>query len=501
MSRRPRHDPAKEAELRRLAHAYLTAAVRELAERGEVEPQPEWLESPAWMRSDVADGYANTERDQLAEAIRSVNPERFASAHARARQYSEHYPRALLRALVTGSRVNYQPIDDGSDVAASLVDELVARATAPLWTWRTVNVVADLDAEEVDGSSIHGVTVRAVRERGTGSWIDVLRALSPLLPEAAQELQEQDVFDIAGRVATSLLHVTDQRGIPEREFLRDSADLRLTRVLTAARLATAATVDVTAVCRGEPFMVHQTSPEVTQGQWEGGFFGSLRRPLRLTETLRTGIERLSATLESAVPGPLQIALSRYTRSHRPAWWYDRTVDLAVAIEAALIGEKSPEEITLRVCSRAAHLLATDTDSAGAIFDDVKDLYALRSEVVHGGTDAERIWRRFTDRHGFTETLAADAQAPGFDRFRDLARRAILARLLLRTSEQVDPVWPDRAARVDRAVVEGAERERWRSEIRRKCEVLGVPNAWREAGPMRDLWAERKERRDAAAGSG
>lgn len=63
----------------------------------------------------------------------------------------------------------------------------------------------------------------------------------------------------------------------------------------------------------------------------------------------------------------------------------RLVDLATALEAALLGaERETEGLTLRLRSRTSALLATDDDPARGLFDDVGLLYGLRSKLVHGG---------------------------------------------------------------------------------------------------------------------
>lgn len=236
-------------------------------------------------------------------------------------------------------------------------------------------------------------------------------------------------------------------------------------------------------------MVHQDPPTVRPQDWSrlGNWW---RRPLVLTPSILVGLDSLARVIEDDDSAPLAIALGRYARSHQPAHWQDRVVDLAVALEASLIGGDSSEEITLRISARAAHLLAADEDPAESVYDDVSDLYALRSQVVHGGTRAEALWRRFTDRHGFTETLALDRLAPAFDRLRDIVRRAILARLILRADLSSGRVWPDRGIKVDRVLVSQDDRNRWRTELRQRCEKLGISGAWQPASPLRDLMAER-----------
>jgi hypothetical protein len=46
-------------------------------------------------------------------------------------------------------------------------------------------------------------------------------------------------------------------------------------------------------------------------------------------------------------------------------------------------------VTLRICTRAAIILSTDTDPPPTIFADVKALYDLRSNLVHGAIITQR----------------------------------------------------------------------------------------------------------------
>ena len=458
---------------------YLRAALHSLRISGHL-PRPG--EGPPWIGSHLADEVAHTERDALAAAIRDSYPARFGIPHAAARRYAEKYPPALLRAVIASCVVSGEEITADGETAGRRVDELIALLEADRGSWRLVQFVADIDATDVHSATIHGVAVHDATD-----WA---RVLSSQLPEAGQLLDEE-FAEVWGVAATAMLVLDDPRDIPEMNYIGPEYD-RIGRVLSAIRLATGATIDMTAACQGEPVMIHQDPPIVRPQEWStlGQWF---RRPLELTPPLVGGIDQLAAVIENDDSEPLAIALGRYARSHRPAHWQDRVVDLAVALEAALIGGDSSEEITLRVSTRAAHLLATDDDSAEGIFDDVADLYALRSQVVHGGTRAERIWRRFTDRHDFAETLAFDRLAPAFDRLRDVVRRAILVRLVLRADTLGGRLWPDRDIKVDRVLVGQTDRDRWRAEVRGRCASLGIPDAWKAASPLRDLMAERRMR--------
>src|SRR5262249_30179355 len=87
------------------------------------------------------------------------------------------------------------------------------------------------------------------------------------------------------------------------------------------------------------------------------------------------------TEKEAVHG-LEMAVIKFTNSFAPKPWFEKIVDLATALEAALSG-RDKTDVTLRICTRAAIILSTDTDLAPTIFADVKALYDRRSNLVHG----------------------------------------------------------------------------------------------------------------------
>ena len=102
------------------------------------------------------------------------------------------------------------------------------------------------------------------------------------------------------------------------------------------------------------------------------------------------------------------------------------------------------DVTLRICTRAAIILSSDTDPAPAIFADVKALYDLRSSLVHGAIITQKQLEKWL-------VAVSTVPAPGgcsprmrnerlIDRLRDLVRRSILMRLLLNN----DGRWPLRA---------------------------------------------------------
>jgi hypothetical protein len=71
---------------------------------------------------------------------------------------------------------------------------------------------------------------------------------------------------------------------------------------------------------------------------------------------------------------------------------------AIALESTVLGNQTNMEITYQLSSRIAHLLAKDLDRRRALSKEVRELYRLRSEIVHNGedqvakSDLIRIWQ-------------------------------------------------------------------------------------------------------------
>lgn len=128
----------------------------------------------------------------------------------------------------------------------------------------------------------------------------------------------------------------------------------------------------------------------------------------------------------------------------------------------------------------AALLATDDDPARALFDDVNQLYSLRSKIVHGGQIKLKDLRKIIDRistvpDGAAEDRLGVALGYAVDRMRDLVRRAILARLCL--AAEPGPLWPfagDTA--VDGILADDAQRAAWRTHWHAHLAALGVEYA-------------------------
>jgi hypothetical protein len=58
---------------------------------------------------------------------------------------------------------------------------------------------------------------------------------------------------------------------------------------------------------------------------------------------------------------------------------------AIALEGLLLGGKSRVELTERLAVRGAHLLSSDRQARGNVYEDLKELYSIRSKIVHSGS--------------------------------------------------------------------------------------------------------------------
>jgi hypothetical protein len=262
---------------------------------------------------------------------------------------------------------------------------------------------------------------------------------------------------------------------------------RLERFLLLARLLTAGTVHSTYEISGTTTLVSRMNPRMNlfQHSWLNTL---VRRTVRFAGEEGDAFAALGDLLDSAdvkregmAATSFDVALSKFNRSHGSASPYEHLVDLATALEAALIGaEKETEGLTLRLRSRVATLLATGDDPPRPIFDDVGLLYGLRSKLVHGGQLKEKDLRKIIGR---ISTVPGDADQHRFgvalghavDRMRDLVRRAILARLCL--AADPDPLWPFAGdIAVDAILADDAERAGWRARWHERLAALGVEYA-------------------------
>jgi hypothetical protein len=289
----------------------------------------------------------------------------------------------------------------------------------------------------------------------------------------------------------SLLITREISDDPEPYEVANRLSARLERFLLLARLLTAGTVQSAYEVSGTTTLVARMNPLMSTFR-KGWLDALVRRTVRLTGDEGAAFAALGGLIDAAdikregmIATSFDVALSKFNRSHSSDSPYEHIVDLATALEAALIGAKETEGLTLRLRTRTSALLATEDDSARVLFEDVGRLYDLRSKLVHGGQIKQKDLRKIIGRISTVPSEAIEHRfgvALGYavDRMRDLVRRAILARLCL--AAEPDPLWPfEGNTPVDAILADDAQRSAWRARWHERLGELGVGYA---AGPPR-----------------
>jgi hypothetical protein len=333
-----------------------------------------------------------------------------------------------------------------------------------------------------------------VELRPTGSWglNEAYRDIDGIIPGAGRLLDE-----VANRTGPSFTYTTlrtdADAALGDRIFegygvARRLALGRLETLTAALRLATASTAQVVVDIDSAPGHARLMKPQVLRHDTDfmeiAQRIGHVR-PEHASALANLGDRLASWGGDDANPHSLGVALGRFNRSFVTRPWFDTLVDLAVGLEAALLGGADHEEIGLRLRSRAAALLATATDPPLTIYEDVKRLYNLRSMVVHGSSPTTAR----LEAQAYQISVAARTHRRGekwaliLDRSRDLLRRAILARGFLTDAGR----WPTRGREaerfdVDALLVDSVSRESLRETWRGALAEIGLPVGADEATP-------------------
>ena len=400
---------------------------------------------------------------------------------------AKDYAIGLLRGVVANVTVEgLYPLRAQPDLM-DLVEELLQLVDTWDQTIRSIRLLTDIDVSEVAGSMVAGVRLEPVR--------DLQQTLSRELKEAVTAVDRIHVSLWSREPrALAITEVTDARDAWQ---LALNVRPRLHYVATALRLLTGATISQSVEVYGQPTMVHATDPMAFEVDPESGTLW--RRIGALQPADLAGLRGLVEILERLDKRPprelpsLVVAIGRFNRAHRPAGWQDLVVDLAIGVEAALAAPGEREDLTLALRSRAAHLLASPEDPTPEIFKHVGELFKLRGSVVHGSIVPESEWTRIFAKRGINQVLVGDRLAITMDRWRDLLRRALLARLLLSgVSVSSDGPWPLRGGKgsIDGQLVGAAGRHEWRVLMRKRARELGISRALLPAEPLRDLLHDR-----------
>lgn len=471
--------PEHEATLRTLAQNALRQSFEVLAEERVI---PRSQHRP-WIR--VGRDYFGhaVERDgPLSKALEAALPDRFDRSTLDATvDYPWWYSRALLEAAVASATIADEPYDISSPSVQGVVDEFIEKLQAQPATI-SLQVVTDIDlVGEQDGETKSAPPGTILRVAG----VDIIRVgeeaefyVEQELRSAGDDVEREDVISWPGPEALLVARVAKAVNFDAR---LQEARRRLRNVVTAIRLATGASVSPLVTIYGEPgnvpAMHPQFQPHISR------FMRLANRPVALGAGDVAGLEALSSRVDEWFGGddleanPLLIATGRLNRSMdgSSVAVADVLIDLSVGLEAALSGTDS-SDVSLRLRLRAADLLTTPDDPGDRIYKDVKELYRLRSGIIHGtgvtGAEVKKSINRVSSTS--RSSLPGEQLELALDRWRDLLRRAILARAALATE---DSLWPlKNSVDVDGELRTESRRAAWLAYSRRYWTDLGLASA-------------------------
>lgn len=406
-------------------------------------------------------------------------------------EFPNHYLFRLLEAYIAHSA---KARDDAEDTAptSAVVNEFLAALSADEYTLVSARLVSHVTTATMEPVEIDGLVVHPLRQP---SYDDPpLAAISKLIPDARRAFNDGPPF--AYDPPTSLVIVQEtSKGVSESVAARLAR--RIERFLLLTRLIHGATVQSHWQITGPTALISEASIDGTAFVKSGIAFQFVQRIATISSldaaaysALDTLLENAEIAREKMYTTSFDMALNRYTRTYTSGDLLDAFVDLATTMEAVLVsGGNSNEDVGLRLRTRAAALLATSDDSGRKIFADVGRLYNIRSKLVHGGSltkkDLDKDLRNLVPN--YSGVASAVALSFAVDRFRDLARRAILARLALASGET--PLWPWVGdTQVDGELADDQAREHWRGSWTTQLSALGLSKSVGKALPAVDVLA-------------
>ncbi|TCO55655.1 HEPN domain-containing protein [Actinocrispum wychmicini] len=471
-----------QTDLRSACQAFVASAFAALAEE-HVLPAPRYHAHMAVGRDYFGDTIMPLAEFTALEALLDQRyAKRFAEPHKRRHpEFAKTYIFSLLEACIARCAHAGDFTPSGPTVEGA-IDELLAVLGTRTYDLVCARHVSHLTTASGTEIQIGDVTIMPEPYGPHAAITDRIRREIPGAPRAWNRdlLRPYDP-------PHALLIVRETTDAADPYAVQSRLSSRLERFLLIARLLTAGTVQSVYEASGVATLISCMDPQIHKAH-KGMLDTLVRRTVRLTGDEAPVFTAVSDMIHAAdvkrdgiVATSFDVALSKYNHSHTTDSPYEHLVDLATALEGVLIGaENEGEGLTLRLCTRAAALLTSDDDPAIAVFSDVKELYGLRSKLVHGGQITERDLRRVFTR---VSTVPADdaehrfgmALAHAVDRMRDLVRRAILARLCL--AEQPNPVWPfSGRTPVDAILADDRQRDTWRRRWHARLASVGADYA-------------------------
>jgi len=414
----------------------------------------------------------------LERVLEAAFPIRFAAHPApgkTAENFASHWIYALVEACIARCAIRSEPFEAASPAIDETIAELVsclARTKSELVCCRVVENLTTSDRSPV---SIWGLEIQPE--------VDGRRRIPELIPGGASAFNRDPPF--AFDPPESL--IVHQGSGHDPYAVSSNLSARISRFLLLVRLLYATTAWTAYEVTGPSTHLHPIGPRLTVSRLHQGL---VRRVLTVVPQYESQIAGLDTHLKTVQRHDSQmmftsfgLAISRFTRSYETVDWDAQILDLSTALEAAISGTDKTDVI-LRLKTRAAALLADDTDSAELIFADIGHLYELRSALIHGGSFGRSKFERRVHTissvpHDAPLGVAVEHMV---DRLRDIVRRLILARICL----AVENVWQlGRDEGVDARLADDTIRSTWQGIWRHALLDIGAGEAANRASPADD----------------
>lgn len=420
------------------------------------------------------------ERARFEAAIERASPRFSTEVPLGERDFASPYIFSFLETCLARWTLSGEPVTQAGQVFQQSLVDLVSTLQSSQWRVACCRVISHLTTHNGEPLEVGGVRVTPIGGVKRGRAEEIIEAV---IPGAASAFGRNQPFVYAPPEAVAVVEGAHE--VPF-EFVKDLSG-RIDRFLMLVRLLYAGTCESAFEVQGETAPIRRFKPTLVRFRGAGpGLLAPtsmVRRTVRLVpqdDGRVEGLWNLLASAERDRPGmtmtSFAMAVQKFQLSYHAHAWYEQLVDLATAFEAALSG-KDTTDVLLRLRTRASALLFTDRDPATNIFNDIGNLYSLRSSLVHGGELKEKDLAK---RVRSVSTVPADAPfgiALGYmvDRLRDLVRRSILARICLASGDE--PTWAlGEDVGVDAQLADEANRKQWRIKWRQIIERIDALDA-------------------------
>jgi hypothetical protein len=420
-----------------------------------------------------------TEFHDFEKAIVSSHPRFGEDVPLHDRDFPSGYLFSYLEACTAVLTAANQELTVDNEIVADLTRQLVETLQDTDRGVACCRVVSHLATRDTNALNVLGLTVHSFAA-GADSTRGIHEIINSEIPGAARAYGRDVPVVFAPPESLVVAKSSDEKPFDRGRTLSNEIE----NFLLIVRLLYAGTCESIYEVQGETSRVRNFNPVLYS--FRGTRTSALssvnlvRRTVWLGDDDREPIEGLDRLLK-ALTTPQKMAFAsfavaqhKFVVSYHAHAWFEQVVDLMTAFEAALSG-KDTNDVTLRLRVRAAGLLATDDDPAAAVFDDVGQLYVLRSRLVHGGDLSEKELRKIVTA---ITTVPDDAPfgvaiSHVVDRLRDLVRRSLLARVCLATGP--DHLWPINSdgKGVDRAMVDPVQLGDWRAAFHGALSSIGA----------------------------